>query len=70
MKVSENQGHLFGGPHNQDHDMWGSILGSTCLWKLLWVAVKELRLDHYDKSIQGIGFGIYGYWNKETNYLL
>ena len=34
MEVSYSQGYLIGGPHNQDHSILGSILGSPCFGKL------------------------------------
>ena len=32
--VSENYGYQFGGRHNKDHSIFGSILGSLYFWKL------------------------------------
>ena len=34
MGVSGNYGYHSEGPHNKDHSMLGSILGSDYLWKL------------------------------------
>ena len=31
MEVSQNEGYLFGGPHNKDHSIFGSILGPPIL---------------------------------------
>ena len=35
MGVSQNYGYLLGGPYNRDYSIWGSILGSPYLGKLL-----------------------------------
>ena len=34
VAVSQNYGYLFGGPHNKDYRILGSILGSSFLGKL------------------------------------
>ena len=34
MGVSQNWGYLFGGPHNQDYGILGSILGHLYFGKL------------------------------------
>ena len=39
MGVSQNQGCLFGGPHNKDYSIWGSILGSPYFGKLPYVLI-------------------------------
>ena len=33
--VSQHQGHLFGGPHNKDYSILGSILGFPYFGKVL-----------------------------------
>ena len=38
MGVSQNQGYLFGGPHNNDYGILGSILGSPFFWELPYPA--------------------------------
>ena len=34
IRVSQKQGYLFGDPHNKDHSILGSILGSPYLGKV------------------------------------
>ena len=34
MEVSQNKGYLFGGPHDRDQSILGSILKSPHFWKL------------------------------------
>ena len=39
--VAYNQGYLFGGPHNKDHSLLGSILGSPYFGNLPCVTFSE-----------------------------
>ena len=41
MEVSQNWGYLFGGPHNKDYSIWGSILGSPYFGKLPFIVKRE-----------------------------
>ena len=45
MGVSQNSGYLFGGPHNKDYSILGSILGSLYLGKLPYVGIFGERLE-------------------------
>ena len=45
MGVSLNYGYLFGGPHNKDYSILGSILGSPYFGKLPYVLGALQSLD-------------------------
>ena len=56
MGVSQNKGYLVGGvPHNKDHNMLGSILGSPCFWKLPYtITLKTFRYEGMIKSCRDV----------------
>ena len=43
MGVSQNQGYLFGGPHNKDSNILGFILGSPHFGKLPHSIFQNIR---------------------------
>ena len=45
MGLSQNYGYLFGGPHNEDYSILGSILGSPYFGKLPHLLQRALKRD-------------------------
>ena len=43
LGVSQNSGYLFGGPHNKDYSILGSILGSPYFGKLPVIGMQQRK---------------------------
>ena len=47
MGVSQNWGYRFGGPHNKDYSILGSILGSPYFGKVQYKVVQDFLNPHW-----------------------
>ena len=54
---SLNKGYLFGGSHNKEYSIWGSVLRSPYLGKLpLLLRVERLGLRDWGLGLRFLGF--------------
>ena len=60
MGVSQNYGYLFGGPHNKDYSILGSILGSSYFGKLPYILIFVNGFLAANLEVQGLGLGGWG----------
>ena len=74
--VSQNWEYLFGGPPNEDYDIWGSILESPCFGKLPRVRIHNSepppRKHTFHSSFGFIGLlgfiGLIGFYRVSSVY--